>query len=180
MGVSHNWWFLWHGEEREEWLLQSHFCPALSQEDGLDWELQCIPPALSNQDPFGVGFHLLQSFGDRCRERECLTCVSVCTWLSKAGDGSLAMAQLVPGAAPSQSGASQSPRGASYKCSLEPVSPGQSVESSVCMGQPGCCSALPADTGCRERFEEISLLCMLSMILFQHYFHILPGAERAP
>lgn len=102
MGVSHNWWFLWHGEEREEWLLQSHFCPALSQEDGLDWELQCIPPVLSNQDPFGVGFHLLQSFGDRCRERECLTCVSVCTWLSKAGDGSLAMAQLVPGAAPSQ------------------------------------------------------------------------------
>lgn len=37
----------------------------------------------------------------------------------------------------------------------------------------------PCWPSCRECFEVISLLCMLSMILFQHFLHVLPGAESS-
>lgn len=71
----------------------------------------------SNQDPLGLGFHLLQGFGEGNPEKECLTHGTACTWLLRAGDGSLTMAWLVPGAGPSEAtlgfGASQSLRGAS-------------------------------------------------------------------
>lgn len=68
------------------------------------------PSCTFKSHPFGVGFHLLQGFGERDRERECLTYVAACT-----GYPRLAMAQLVSGAAPSWSGVSQSLRGESYK-----------------------------------------------------------------
>lgn len=68
------------------------------------------PSCTFKSHPFGMGFHLLQGFGERDRERECLTYVAACT-----GYPRLVMAQLVSGAAPSWFGVSQNPRGASYK-----------------------------------------------------------------
>lgn len=83
---------------------------------------------------------VLQGFGEGNEERECLASVAACSWSPRAGDGSLAMAQLVRAAAPSQSGVSQSSRGASYKAAPlmnqtpgrkmqpEPLSAGQQLE----------------------------------------------------
>lgn len=76
------------------------------------------PSCTFKSRPFGMGFHLLQGFGEGNTEREHLTYVAVCTWSPRAGDGSLAMPRLVSGAAPSQFGVSQSPRGTSYKAAL--------------------------------------------------------------
>lgn len=59
------------------------------------------PSCTFKSRPFGVGFHLLQGFGEGNTERECLTYMAVCTWSPRAGDGSLAMPRLVSGAAPS-------------------------------------------------------------------------------
>lgn len=156
----------------------------------------------SNQDPLGLGFHLLQGFGDGNAEKECLTHGTACTWLLRAGDGSLTMAWLVPGAGPSEAalgfGASQSLRGASPKAvplvdqhrhllsllwHLDDISyryhQGSSLEREDQCVHGAAQPSLTAWPG-GDVLRCFCLLCMLPMPHFPHYLHLLLGTGSSP